>query len=116
MLQQVAVRHHGLAIVSLSLVFFLCSLITPTGGFIDLYIVQYKNHVDDWGNSNATTTFGVSSNSLSHLLRDLAPLTVYDVRVWTQNDNGISDFSNEAMFSTFGEQFVMCLFITLSVA
>ena len=84
---------------------------TFPGGYPDYYIFQYKRGINDWSNENTTTILNLSSSILSQSLTGLEPLTSYDVRLWSQNINGLSAFSSEATFNTFG----VCVCVSCSV-
>ena len=75
----------------------------PPGGYPHTYILQYKPDSAEWSDTNSTVTVNISASFLSFTLTGLLKLTVYTVRLASQNINGISEFSRDVRFGTFGE-------------
>ena len=75
--------------------------ICSTGGFPTFYILQVKISTENWSDIGVRV-FNFTSNTLQQTLADLQPLVNYDIRIQSQNFNGLSDFSSEITFSTFG--------------
>ena len=67
-----------------------------------MYRLELKRRTEDWVNDNVVM-FNLTATVTTQTLSNLEPLTSYDVRVLSVNFNGPSDFSTDAMFSTFSE-------------
>ena len=67
---------------------------------MDMYIVQFKERLDDWNTVAEVTTITVPGNITTLMLTGLIPSTSYDVRVATSNSLGESAFSFEINFIT----------------
>ncbi len=80
---------------------------------MDVFIVQFKERLDDWNNVADVTNITVPGNITTIMLTDLIPSTSYDVRVATSNARGESAFSFETNFVT-SRKSVSLLIVTSS--
>ena len=70
---------------------------------MDEYLVQYKEHVNDWTTPSDVLVRSVAGNVTMVILTDLIPSALYDVRVASVNAMGTSQFFFQGEFSTQGK-------------
>ena len=76
---------------------------SPAGGFPFQYILQYKRRLVGWDDVNDTVSVTIGSDMLSFTIEGLDSRATYDVRIRSENLNGLSNFSTETTITTFGE-------------
>ena len=74
------------------------------GGTVDNYIVQYVLALDGFGSDNVRSIFVVGTE-MSVVIVNLLPGSIYEFRVATANDRGISAFSQLNTFTTLRESY-----------
>ena len=74
------------------------------GGIVDNYIVQYVLALDGFASDNVRSIFVVGTE-MSVVIDNLLPGSIYEFRVATANDRGISAFSQLSTFTTLRESY-----------
>ncbi len=67
---------------------------------MDEYLVQYKEHFNDWSAPSNVLMRSVTGSITMVMLTDLIPSALYDVRVASVNEMGTSQFFFQGEFTT----------------
>ena len=67
---------------------------------MDFYNIQYKPSNVEWDSTDDVRDINVMGFRTSVSINRLLPNTTYDLRIRTQNANGLSEWSPEATFTT----------------